>query len=172
MKRSRVHPIDAVDLNILEQLQRCGRLANSQLANMVGLSAPSCLERTKKLEKLGLIRDYRAILNPKPLEQSLLVFAKVSLAKGAEPNNDYEAFEQRLQPLPQVLECHMVAGDFDYLLKIRAADIHDYHSLLNQHILAHPGVIDSYSYIVLKEVKEETYLSLEQLNVEEAFGED
>ena len=163
MKKTKLHQVDALDLQILEQLQKNGRLANSQLATSVGLSAPSCLERIKKLEKIGLIKDYRAILNAQQLGQGLLVFVKVSLAKSADPKNDYVAFESRLAPIPEVLECHMVSGDFDYLLKIRANDIQAYHALLNECVLAHPSVRDSHSYIVLREIKEETGLSLEKI---------
>ena len=164
MKKSRLHHVDAVDLQILSSLQVNGRLANSQLAADVNLSAPSCLERTKKLEKLGLIKGYSAVLNPQLLGQDLLVFVKISLAKSADPRDDYAAFEERLVPLAGVLECHMVSGDFDYLLKIRASDIQAYHNLLNKYILSHPGVRDSHSYIVLREIKESTRLSLDNVN--------
>ncbi len=164
MKKTRLHHVDAVDLQILSSLQVNGRLANSQLAADVNLSAPSCLERTKKLEKLGLIKGYSAVLNPQLLGQDLLVFVKISLAKSADPRDDYAAFEERLVPLAGVLECHMVSGDFDYLLKIRASDIQAYHNLLNKYILSHPGVRDSHSYIVLREIKESTQLSLDNVN--------
>ena len=165
MKKTRLHQIDTVDLQILSALQNNGRLTNAQLSADINLSPPSCLERTKKLEKLGLIKGYSTVLDPQLLGQDLLVFVKISLAKSADPKDDYAAFENKLVPLAEVLECHMVSGDFDYLLKIRASDIQAYHDLLNKYILSHPGVRDSHSYIVLREIKESTSISLDNVNI-------
>ena len=123
-----INQIDRIDRKILRELQKDGRLANVELAKRVGLSPTPCLERVKKLEDEGFIRGYHAHLNPSRLQAGLLVFVEIRLVRTS--HDVFEAFKQAVVSLPQVLECHLVSGDFDYLINARVADMVAYRELL------------------------------------------
>lgn len=147
-----VNQLDRIDRRILRELQRDGRLANVELAKRVGLSPTPCLDRVKKLEDEGYIRGYHAHLNPQKLSAGLLVFVEIRLLRTA--MDVFEEFKQAVVRLPQVLECHLVSGDFDYLIKARVADMAAYRQLLGATLLTLPHVSGSRSYAVMEEVKE------------------
>lgn len=147
-----INQIDRIDRKILRELQKDGRLANVELAKRVGLSPTPCLERVKKLEDEGFICGYHARLNPSKLQAGLLVFVEIRLVRTS--HDVFEAFKQAVVSLPQVLECHLVSGDFDYLIKARVADMVAYRELLGTTLLTLPGVAGSRSYAVMEEVKE------------------
>jgi len=115
-------------------------------------SSKTSLERVKKLEDEGFIRGYHARLNPSKLQAGLLVFVEIRLVRTS--HDVFEAFKQAVVSLPQVLECHLVSGDFDYLIKARVADMVAYRELLGTTLLTLPGVAGSRSYAVMEEVKE------------------
>ena len=138
--------LDAIDIKILNELQRNGKI-----------STP-CLERVKRLEKQGVIMGYRALLNPELLEAPLLVIVEITLVRGKP--DVFEEFNAAIQELEEIQECHLVSGDFDYLLKTRVADMAEYRKLLGSTLLRLPGVNDTRTYVVMEEVKQTNYLVL------------
>ncbi len=144
--------LDRIDRNILVELQNDGRLSNVELSKRVGLSPTPCLERVRRLEKLGYILGYSAKLNPKKLGASLLVFVEISLNKAS--HDVFDRFNKAVQELPDIQECHLVSGSFDYLLKTRVSDMSAYRKLLSETILRLPCVSDTHTYVVMEEVKQ------------------
>ena len=120
--------LDRVDRRILADLQADGRMTNVDLARRAGISAPPCLRRVRALEEAGLIRGYHAEVDSKALGYQVTVFAQVGLASQAE--HDLEIFEKTVRGWPEVRECHMLAGEADFLLKIVARDWEDYQRFL------------------------------------------
>lgn len=152
--------LDRIDFRILKELQANGRVSNVELAKKVGLSATPCLERVKRLETNGFIEGYEARLNPNKLSASLLVFVEIRLTRTSP--DVFEEFKQAVMDLPMILECHLVSGDFDYLLKARVADMKAYRTLLGETLLTLPGVSASRSYMVMEEVKESQQLPISE----------
>ena len=143
--------LDRIDRNILTELQNDGRLSNVELSKRVGLSPTPCLERDRRLEKNGYILGYRARLNPKALGASLLVFVEISLNKSSP--DVFERFNKAVQELPDIQECHLVSGSFDYLLKTRVSDMSAYRKLLSETILKLQCMSDTRTFVVMEEVK-------------------
>jgi len=148
--------LDRTDRLILTHLQQDGRISNVALAKKVNLSTTPCLERVRRLERHGYIRGYTALLEPAMVEAGLLVFVEIDLLRTSP--DAFRDFRREAGKLPELLECHLVSGNFDYLLKARVKDMQEYRSLLGEKILALPGVSDSRSYVVMEEVKESTVL--------------
>ena len=143
--------LDKIDRNILRILQEEGRISFTELGERVGLSTTPCTERVRRLEREGLIMGYHARLNPQHLKASLLVFVEISLTTS--PAIPSKSFAGRCS-LPHVLECHLVSGHFDYLVKARISEMASYRKLLGDILLKLPHVRESKSYIVMEEVKE------------------
>lgn len=143
--------IDRIDRKILKCLQDDGRISNVDLAEKVGLSPTSTSERVKRLQREGYIAGFGARLDPHRLGLELLVFVEVSLDKTTP--DVFEKFAQAVRRAPEVLECHMVAGGFDYLVKTRVADMAAYRRFLGEVLLALPGVKETRTYAVMEEVK-------------------
>ncbi|NCF64014.1 MAG: winged helix-turn-helix transcriptional regulator [Gammaproteobacteria bacterium] len=148
--------LDRTDRLILKHLQEDGRLSNVALAKKINLSTTPCLERVRRLERHGYIQGYTALLNPGMVEAGLLVFVEIDLLRTSP--DAFRNFRREAKKLPELLECHLVSGNFDYLLKARVRNMQEYRSLLGEKILALPGVSDSRSYVVMEEVKESTVL--------------
>lgn len=144
--------LDRIDRHILRILQQEGRISLTELGERVGLSTTPCTERVRRLEREGFILGYAARLNPQYLSAGLLVFVEISLAYKS--GDIFEEFRRAVLKLPQVLECHLVSGDFDYLLKARISEMASYRKLLGDILLRLPHVRESKSYIVMEEVKE------------------
>ncbi|MDV2078341.1 MULTISPECIES: Lrp/AsnC ligand binding domain-containing protein [Marinobacter] len=144
--------LDRLDRKILLELQKHGRLSYVELAERVGLSATPCVERVRRLENDGYIEGYYARLNPQLMGYSMLVFVEISLSY--QSRDAFEKFNEAVESLPFMLECHLVSGDADYLIKARITDISEYRALLGDMLLKLPGVKNSKSYIVMEEVKE------------------
>lgn len=153
--------LDRTDTKILELLQREGRLANVELARQVALSPTPCLERVRRLEREGYISGYVALADPAKLNAATLAFIQVSLNNTSTAN--LRDFSQRMRALPEVEACHMVAGGFDYLLKIRCADMQDYRRFLGEQLAAIPLIAQTHTYVVIEEVKNETAIPLNKL---------
>jgi Lrp/AsnC family leucine-responsive transcriptional regulator len=151
-------PLDRTDKRILECLQNDGRISNVQLARKVNLTPTPCIERVKRLERQGFIRGYTAILNPELVNASLLVFVEIDLAHKSP--DAFKKFREEARKLPEIMECHLVSGNFDYLIKARVRDMKSYRELLGEKILSLPGVNGSRSYVVMEEVKETLNLPL------------
>ena len=144
--------LDRVDRKILRELQDNARITNAELAKRINLSATPCADRVRNLEASGYIRGYQARLDPGLLKLELLVFVEISLNRTSP--EVFDEFSAAVLKLPQILECHLVSGNFDYLLKARVADMAAYRRLLGETILTLPGVNDSRTYVVMEEIKE------------------
>jgi Lrp/AsnC family leucine-responsive transcriptional regulator len=147
---------DRVDRKILDILQRNGRISITDLAQEVGLSATPCAERVRRLERNGVITGYHAQVAPRALGKNLLVFLEIKLS--AKSDEVFEKIRKELQRMPDVLECHLVSGDFDYLVKARLAEMNDYRRLLGEILQRLPASAESRSYVVMEEIKETFYL--------------
>lgn len=143
--------LDKIDRKILSILQEDGRIAAVGLSERVGLSPTSTGERLKRLQREGYIEGYGARLDPKRLGFGLLVFVEVLLDKTTP--DIFERFAKAVRAAPEVLECHMVAGGFDYLVKARLSDMAAYRRFLGDVLLALPGVRETRTYAVMEEVK-------------------
>ncbi len=151
-RRTSSRELDKIDLNMLSILQNEGRISYVELGERVGLSTTPCLDRVKRLEREKFILGYGARLNPHKLQASLLVFVEISLA--SKSADIFDDFRRAAIKLPHVLECHLVSGDFDYLIKARISEMASYRKLLGDILLKLPGVRESKSYVVMEELKE------------------
>lgn len=143
--------IDRIDRKILTVLQEDGRTTNLDLAERVGLSPTAAAERVKRLTRDGYIEGYTARLSPAKLGRGLLVFVEVKLDRTAA--DVFDAFAEAALRSPEVMECHMVAGGFDYLVKTRVEDMTAYRRFLADVMLTLPGVRETHTYAVMEEVK-------------------
>jgi Lrp/AsnC family transcriptional regulator, leucine-responsive regulatory protein len=152
--------IDRIDKNILVELQKNGRLSNVELSKRVGLSPTPCLERVKRLEKENYINGYKAILNPLKLNAALLVFVEITLTKTSP--DVFDDFSKAVDTLDVIQECHLVSGDFDFLLKTRVKDMLAYRELLGDTLLRLPAVSESRTYVVMDEIKSSNMLPIKR----------
>ena len=150
--------LDRIDRKILQALQKDGRLSNLKLAETVALSPTAVLARVQRLSREGFILGYEARLNADKLGAGLMVFVEVLLDKTTP--NIFEAFKAAVQVRPEIMECHMVAGGFDYLLKTRMADMNAYREFAGTVLWQLPGVRETRTYAVMEEVKNTTRLPL------------
>ncbi|WHZ09677.1 MAG: Lrp/AsnC ligand binding domain-containing protein [Burkholderiaceae bacterium] len=150
--------LDRIDLKILRVLQDDGRISNLKLAEAVALSPTAVLARVQRLTRDGFITGYEARLDPHKLGRGLLVFVEVLLDRTTP--NVFDAFKAAVQVHEAILECHMVAGGFDYLLKTRMADMAAYREFAGTVLWQLPGVRETRTYAVMEEVKHETRLPL------------
>ncbi|MFH5772966.1 Lrp/AsnC family transcriptional regulator [Paracoccus sp. NGMCC 1.201697] len=142
--------IDATDRRILTVLQRDGRITNAELAAEVSLSPSACHRRVQRLEEMGMIRGYVALLDARKLERPTTVFVEITLSGQADEL--LEAFEREVRKIPDVLECHLMAGSADYLLKVVARDTDDFARIHRQRLTKLPGVAQMHSSFSLKTV--------------------
>lgn len=151
--------LDRIDRMILNILQMNGRIAISELAAKVNLSTTPCSERVKRLERDGIIMGYYARLNPELVDKRLLVFLEIKLS--AKSGDVFEQVARDLSEIPEVLECHLISGDFDYLVKARLKEMSAYRKLLGNILKKLPASASSHSYVVMEEVKEGLYLDID-----------
>lgn len=151
---------DRIDKNILAELQKNGRLSNVELSKRVGLSPTPCLERVKRLEKEGYILGYQAKLNPAKLDVALLVLVEITLTKTSP--DVFDDFAAAVHELDVIQECHLVSGDFDFLLKTRVKDMSAYRELLGETLLRLPAVSESRTYVVMDEIKSTNMLPIKR----------
>lgn len=145
-------PLSRIDANILRELQTDGRITYAELARRVGLTTTPCMERVKRMEREGVINGYTALLNPMYLEAGLVVFVQIRLSRTSQ--DIFEQFKEAAVALPEVQECYLVSGNFDYLIKARVAEMSAYREFLGETLLTLPGVQESTSYVVMEQVKE------------------
>ncbi|MBV7460517.1 MULTISPECIES: Lrp/AsnC ligand binding domain-containing protein [unclassified Acidovorax] len=150
--------LDRIDRKILSILQEDGRIANLKLAEAVALSPTAVLARVQRLTRDGFILGYEARLNPLKLGASMLVFVEVLLDRTTP--NVFDQFKAAVQVHPEIMECHMVAGGFDYLLKTRSADMNAYRVFAGNVLWQLPGVRETRTYAVMEEVKHTNHLHL------------
>jgi Lrp/AsnC family leucine-responsive transcriptional regulator len=151
-------PLDRIDRTILKTLQDEGRISNVELSQKVHLSPSPCLERVRRLESDGYIDSYSAVLNPGKLGLSKVAFIQVTLDHTTEDALD--KFSKAVSASPYVVECHMVAGGFDYFVKVRFDDMDNYRQVLEQ-VVGLPHVSQTHTYIVIEEVKNQQGIPME-----------
>lgn len=156
MTETKNSTIDKTDARILRLLQSDGRLSNLKLAEAVHLSPTAALERVKRLTREGYILGYEAKLNASKLGAGLMVFIEVVLDRTTP--DVMHAFNAAVQTRQEILECHLVAGGFDYLIKTRVADMNAYRELLASVVWSLPGVRETHTYAVMEEVKNSSQL--------------
>lgn len=142
--------LDRIDRRILQRLQRDGRMSNADLAKAVNISPATCHRRTQRLLDEGYIRSVRAEVAPRHVDRGTLVIVGVVLDRSTP--DSFAAFEAAIVKMPVVLDCHLVAGDFDFFLKIRVRDIDDFNKLHGEQLIGLPGVRQTRTFFVMKEV--------------------
>ena len=153
--------LNRTDRKLLDILQRDGRLTNLEIAGRVNLSPSACLRRIRALEAAGVIRRYVALVDPRKVGLGLMAFVTVKLEKRGRMPTD--TFAKAVKEWPEVLACHSLTGDMDYLLRVHVEDLDHFSRFVMDSLLKHPGVLDVKSSFVLEEVKETTALPLAQL---------
>ncbi|MBV1864239.1 MAG: Lrp/AsnC family transcriptional regulator [Rhodobacteraceae bacterium] len=150
--------IDDTDRRILIVLQKNGRMSNAELAEKINLSASACHRRVQRLERDRIIKDYVALLDPRTVDRRTTIFVEISLSGQAEEL--LEAFEREVALIPDVLECHLMAGSADYMLKVVAADTDDFARIHQRRLARLPGVAKLQSNLALRTVFKTTALPL------------
>lgn len=148
--------LDRTDLKILDILQRQGRISMTDLAERIGLSTSPCSERVRRMEREGVITGYYARIDPKALGKMLLVFVEITLS--SKSGDVFDKVKNELLNVPEVMECHLVSGAFDYLVKARLRAMSEYRHLLGDLLKKLPVTAESHSYVVMEEVKESLFL--------------
>lgn len=144
--------MDRIDRKILDELSRDGRLSASDLARRVGLSKTPVQARVKKLEREGIIRGYAALIDRARMGEGHIAFVQVTLSDTR--SNALDAFNRAALAVPEIEECHMIAGGFDYLLKVRTKDIDAYRRILGERISALPHVAQTSTFVAMEVVKD------------------
>jgi Lrp/AsnC family leucine-responsive transcriptional regulator len=157
---SEMPELDRIDRKILDLLQRQGRVSMTELAEHIGLSASPCAERVKRMERDGVITGYHARVSPEALGKTLLVFVEIKLS--AKSGDVFDKVKQELLHMPEVLECHLVSGSFDYLVKARLSGMSEYRHLLGDILKKLPVAAESHSYVVMEEIKETLVLAVDR----------
>ena len=142
---------DQIDRRILSVLQENGRIPIVELAGRINLTKTPCAERVRRLERDGVIRGYRADLDPEPLGAGFVMVVMVTLNQTAE--NALELFNDAVARIAEIQACFLVAGNFDYLLLVRTSDINHYRNVLGDRIGRLPGVQQTHSYVVMEEIR-------------------
>jgi Lrp/AsnC family leucine-responsive transcriptional regulator len=150
--------LDDTDRRLLRVLQAEGRISNQDLAQRCHLSPSACSDRVRRLREQGFITGFSAIIDPAKVGRSLLIFVEVVLDRTT--SDAFEAFAAAVRRAPDVLECHMVAGGFDYLIKARVRDMEAYRVFLGEVLVDMPGVRETRTYAVLEEIKATSLLAL------------
>lgn len=150
--------LDDTDRRLLRALQADGRISNADLAQKCNLSPSACSDRVRRLREEGYITGFSAILDPAKVGRDVLIFVEVVLDRTTP--DVFESFAAAARKAPDVLECHMVAGGFDYLIKSRVADLVEYRKFLEEVLVRIPGVRETRTYAVLEEVKSSTALPI------------
>lgn len=154
---NKLKPLDRIDMTILKTLQVDGRITNVELAQKVNLSASPCLDRVKRLEAEGYIKRYGAFLDASKLGFGMTAFVQVTLDRTTA--DVFKLFKVEVVKIKEVVECHLVAGGYDYLLKIRFSNIESYRSILEA-VADLPAMSQTHTYMVTEHIKEDTGVPL------------
>ncbi|MEM9055384.1 MAG: Lrp/AsnC ligand binding domain-containing protein [Pseudomonadota bacterium] len=155
-----IDSLDLIDRRILREIQSDGRLAVVDLAERVGLTKSPCLKRLRRLERDGIIRGYRADLDPDRIQQAYLAYVQIKLSSTTRAT--LEAFNARVKTVPEIMSCHMMAGGFDYLLKVRTRDMKAYRQFMGDVLSQLPNVAQTSTFPVMEQVKESHELVISQ----------
>ena len=158
-------PLDRIDRTILDTLQKDGRISNVELAKRVNLSPSPCIDRVRKLEQEGFISGYGAKLSASKLGLGTAAFIQVTLDRTT--GAIFDQFRDAVVQIAEVAECHMVAGGFDYLLKLRLSSMEAYRAVLGR-IVDLPGVLQTHTYVVIEQVKQDSGLPLDDKSQEKS----
>ncbi|MFQ6007234.1 MAG: Lrp/AsnC family transcriptional regulator [Woeseia sp.] len=150
--------VDKYDRAILKALQRDGRISNVDLAGLVNLSESACLRRVRRLEKRGFIEKYTALLDQRQAGLAGNVFVNIALNR--EEQSELAAFEAAVQNVPEVMECYLMTGEFDYLLRVVVSDMDDYERVHKESLTRLPGVVRVNSSVAIRTVRKTTELPL------------
>lgn len=150
--------LDAADRRILAILQERGRITNSDLSEAANLSPSACHRRVQRLEREGIIRDYVALVDSRKIGRPTTVFVEITLS--GQTDDVLDAFEQAVARIPDVLECHLMAGSADYLVKVMAADTDDFARIHRRFLARLPGVAQMHSSFALRTVRQTTALPI------------
>ncbi len=142
--------LDPMDLNILVELQKNGRIKNIDLAEKVALSASPCLQRVKRLEKMGFIKSYQAVVEINRIIETIQVFTQITIA--AHTLDDHGYFEREIIKIPEVMECYLASGGYDYLVKFVCRSIIHYQETIQAMLDSEFGISQYHSYVVMKEI--------------------
>lgn len=153
--------LDRIDINILAELQKSGRMTNAQLADKVGLSPSPCLARVKRLEDAGYISGYGATINLAKIGQVQIVFTSITLSDHR--LTDFMKFEKGIVEFEEIVECHLVSGGFDYLAKFYVRNIPHYQEVIEKILERNLGVVKYFSYIVIKSPISKRFASVKLL---------
>jgi DNA-binding Lrp family transcriptional regulator len=153
--------LDRIDLRILAQLQRTGRITNVELADAVGLSPSPCLTRVKRLEQAGYISGYGAQIDLKKLGDFVTVFTEVTLQDHR--SSDFVRFESKIRNVDEIMECHLVSGGYDYLLKFVTSGLGQYQEIIEGLLESNLGIEKYFSYIVIKSPFVKSYYPMQKL---------
>ena len=151
--------LDSIDRNILIHLQENARISNTKLAKLVGLSPAPCLRRLRALEQAGIIREYVALLDPRSINREVMVFIEIRL--DLQVKDRLDILERAINQWPEVLECYLVTGDADYLLRVALSDVDDYQRFLRDKLTRLKSVASIKSSFALQQVKHTTAMPLE-----------
>ncbi|MDP7593586.1 MAG: winged helix-turn-helix transcriptional regulator [Litorilituus sp.] len=150
---NKIKPLDRIDMSILKILQANGRISNVDLANKINLSASPCLDRVKRLEAEGYIQRYGAFLNARKLDYGMTAYIQVTLDRTTA--DIFKRFKMEVVNIKEIVECHLIAGGYDYLLKIRFADIESYRLVLEK-VADLPAISQTNTYMVTEHIKEDS----------------
>lgn len=150
--------LDRIDIRILELLQTDGKISNIKLAEMVNLSPTAALARVQKLTKEGFILGYEARLDPVLLNNAFVVFVEIVIDKTTP--NVFEVFTDAIRQIPEIVECHMISGGFDFVVKIRCANMDEFRRISGQVLWQLPGIKETRSYPVMEVIKETQHIKL------------
>ena len=155
------HKLDRIDIRILAELQRSGRITNIDLAEAVALSPSPCLQRVKRLEKAGCIVSYHAHIDLAKLGETTTIFTEVTLSDHHREN--FQKFEEKIADVDEVIECHLVSGGYDYLLRFLTRGINHYQTVIENVLDRDIGIEKYFSYIVIKSPFVKHHFPLEKL---------
>jgi len=155
------HKLDKVDIKILALLQQHGRIKNIDLAEKVALSASPCLQRVKRLEKLGFIQSYQALIEINKIVDTIQVFTQITIAQHTLQEHHY--FEKEIVNIPEVMECYLASGGFDYLVKFVCRSILHYQKTIQELLDSDLGISKYHSYVIMKEVISKKHYPIERL---------
>ena len=153
--------LDRIDINILSTLQTRGNITNVNLAEAVSLSPSPCLQRVKRLEKAGYIESYKAVINLKKLSDYVVVFTEVTLADHR--RKDFTKFEKEIRNHKNIMECHLLSGGYDYLLKFVARNVTQYQEIMEELLESNLGIDKYFSYVAIKPVITRNEIPLHEL---------
>jgi Lrp/AsnC family transcriptional regulator, leucine-responsive regulatory protein len=154
--------MDSFDRDLVAVLQQEGRIANVQLAERVHLSESACLRRVRTLESQGVIQGYSARVDPQKVGLSGIVFVSITLER--QDQDELRVFEEAVRALPEVMDCYLMTGEFDYLLRVVVADTEDFERIHSQQLTRLPGVARVHSSFALRTVQKSAALPIRQLD--------